>query len=169
MFPPQPVEIEAEGLEEDDEEVLSRVKLTSHWLKQTKCLLACMVHRNSKEIAPMCTTQARGQTRNEQRNNSRNHLAESRAEEIAQAREADPLNRKYKRIKLTQEALSVVSAQNKVIGDQLKMFSENKEAFISINSEAEYNEMVTKMLKKLPNPDIISDLFDDDEEAASPE
>jgi poly-D-alanine transfer protein DltD len=155
-------------LEEDDGEVLSRVKQSKFWLKHTKCLLACMVHRNSKEISPLCTTQPRGQTRNEQRNNSSNRLAERRAEEIAQARDADPLNRKYKRIKLTQEALSVVSAQNKVIGDQLKMFSENKEAFISIHSPEEYNEHVTKMLKKLPNPDIISDLFDD-EEPASPE
>ena len=48
--------------------------------------------------------------------------------------------------------LYVISAQNATIATQLKMYSDNRDAFIAAMSEAQYNnnKITTDLLAKLP-------------------
>jgi hypothetical protein len=121
-----------------------------------------MVHRKNKEIANNCSSQPAGQTRDQQRANANSRLstqrAEERAEQAASARDADPMNQQYKRIKLTQEYLSVISSQNAAIGSQLKMYSDHRESYVKTMGEEEYDKKIANLLGQLPNPDV-SNLF----------
>jgi hypothetical protein len=117
-----------------------------------------MVHRTNKEIATDCASQEAGQTRVEQRANAHKRLLTQQAEDAASARDADPMNQQYKRIKLTQAHLDVISAQNSSIAAQLKLYNDNRDSYIKVMSEDQYNKVITDLLAKLPNPDV-SNLF----------
>lgn len=67
----------------DDADVYSDIP-SDWWLSpdsKARLMLACMVHRKNKEIAPLCTGHKRGQTRENQRQAKEARLTQQREEE----------------------------------------------------------------------------------------
>ena len=138
------------------------------WFKHstTRCLLAAMVHRKNKEMANDCSSQPAGATRNDIRAKSRADLNTARDQESSIARETDPEFRMFKRIKLNKTQMEIISSQSDVISLQLKLFQENKETFVAKNGEDAFNERITALLDKLPNP-VVDLMGEQQEESAS--
>jgi hypothetical protein len=152
-----------EGMEDDDIDVEP-----DFWLKHIsmRCLLATMVHRKNKEIANDCSSQPAGATRDAIRANARASLSAARAQESAAGRESDPEFRMFKRIKLNKTQMEIISSQSDVISLQLKLFQENKETFVAKNGEDAFNEKITALLEKLPDP--VVNVLEEHEEPQQP-
>ena len=137
---------------EDDEIIVA----PDFWLKNnsTRCLLAAMVHRKNKEIANDCSSQPAGATRNAIRANARANLDTARAQESSAKRDMDTEYYQYKRIRLNKTQMEIITSQSDVISLQLRLFQENKETFVARNGEYAFNEKITTLLDKLPDPVI---------------
>ena len=48
--------------------------------------------------------------------------------------------------------MSVIKAQNDIVSTQLRLYNENRDAFVAAMGEAEYNNKIIELLKKLPEP-----------------
>ena len=48
--------------------------------------------------------------------------------------------------------MSVIKAQNDIVSTQLRLYNENRDAFVAAMGEAEYNNNIIELLKKLPEP-----------------
>ena len=136
----------------DDDEVISSIP-SDFWLKgcKTRCLLACMVHRTSKEIATSVASLNPGQSREIQHNNATARIvAERDTAHKTQKRESDDEN--HKRIRNQIGHISVIKVQNDIVSTQLCLYNENRDAFVAAMGEAEYNNKIIELLKKLPEP-----------------
>ena len=144
---------------EDDEIIVA----SDFWLKNnsTRCLLAAMVHRKNKEIANDCSSQPAGATRNAIRANARANLDTARAQESSAKRDMDTEYYQYKRIRLNKTQMEIITSQSDVIS-LLRLFQENKETFVARNGIYVFNEKITTLLDKLPDPVI--DLMKESEE-----
>lgn len=136
----------------DDDEVIPSIP-SDFWLKgcKTRCLLACMVHRTNKEIASSVASLNPGQSREIQRNNATARIvAERDTARKTRKRESDDEN--HKRIRNQIGHMSVIKAQNDIVSTQLRLYNENRDAFVAAMGEAEYNNKIIELLKKLPEP-----------------
>ncbi len=115
-------------------------------------LLCVQVHRQNKELSNNCSNAEPGQPRTEQRNTARVRLASERAAEKAEQQAIDPEYKLLKKIKLNCGQLSVLKNQSDIVSMQLRMFAENKESYVKIHGEDEYDEKITTLLGKLPDP-----------------
>jgi len=103
----------------DNDEVIPSIP-SDFWLKgcKTRCLLACMVHRTSKEIASSVASLNPGQSREIQRNNATARIvAERDTARKTRKRESDDEN--HKRILNQIGHMSVIKAQNDILSTQL--------------------------------------------------
>ena len=103
----------------DDDEVIPSIP-SDFWLKgcKTRCLLACMVHRTSKEIASSVASLNPVQSREIQRNNATARIvAERDTARKTQKRESDDEN--HKRIQNQIGHMCVIKAQNDIVSTQL--------------------------------------------------
>ena len=48
--------------------------------------------------------------------------------------------------------MSVIKVQNDIVSTQLCLYNENRDAFVATMGEAEYNNNIIELLKKLPEP-----------------
>ena len=48
--------------------------------------------------------------------------------------------------------MSVIKAQNDIVSTQLCLYNENRDAFVAAMGEAEYNNKIIELLKKLLEP-----------------
>ena len=141
----------------EDEAVLLTIP-SDYWLKgaKTRCLLACMVHCSSKEISVQVTTLPPGQSRELQRQNAAARVANER-DAARKVRKRDSDDDAVKKIRNNIGQMSVIKAQNDVVSTQLRLYNENRDAFIAAFGEDGYNRKVIELLKKLPDPTLQSD------------
>ena len=124
-----------------------------YWLKggKTSCLLACMVHWTNKEIGSNVAVLPPGQIRELQCNNPVARIvAEHDTAQKAPKRESK--DKTHKRTTNQIEHMSVVKVQNDIVSTQLCLYDENRDAFVAAMGEAEYNNKIIKLLKKLSEP-----------------
>lgn len=130
-------------------------------------MLAAMVHRKNPELVADCTAAPPGQTRSDQRQVARERLSDERSREARDAeaaREMDPEVRAAKRARITFGMLNVLRSRSDIVSMQLKLWAENKDAYISIHGEDAYNRKIVQLLGKLPDP--VQDDFDALEETS---
>ncbi len=136
----------------DDDEVIPSIP-SDFWLKgcKTRCLLACMVHRTNKEIASIVAALTPGHSREIQCNNAVTRIvAERDTARKARKRESD--DETHKRIRNQIGHMSVIKEQNDIVLTQFHLYNENRDAFVAAMGEAEYNNKIIELLKKLPEP-----------------
>ena len=134
---------------------------SDYWLKSTKltCLLGCMVHRKSKEVDVVCSDLPSGDTRETQSANARVRLASEREQEsisnstnTAAARDKAPEYQLQKRMRFSMAQVSIIKSQSDIVSLQLKLYTENNDSFVNRHGEAEYDNKINELLKKLPDP-----------------
>ena len=110
-----------------------------------------MVHRTSKEIATSVASLNPGQSREIQHNNAMTRIVAERDTACKnQKRESD--DESHKTIWNQIGHMSVIKAQNDFVSTQLHLYNENRDAFVVAMGEAEYNNRIIELLKKLPEP-----------------
>ncbi len=115
-----------------------------------------MVHRSSKEISVQVTTLPPGQSREVQRQNAAARVANER-DTVRKVRKRDSDDDAVKKIRNNIGQMSVIKAQNDVVSTQLRLYNENRDAFIAAFGEEGYNKKVIELLKKLPDPRLHTD------------
>ncbi len=48
--------------------------------------------------------------------------------------------------------MSVIKVQNDIVSTQIRLYNENREAFVATMGELVYNDKIIELLKKLPEP-----------------
>ena len=110
-----------------------------------------MVHRTNKEIASIVAALTPGHSREIQRNNAVARIvAERDTARKTQKRESDDEN--HKRIRNQIGQMSVIKAQDDIVSAQLRLYNENRDAFVAAMGETEYNNKIIKLLKKTSKP-----------------
>ncbi len=146
-----------------------------YWLRgvQTKCLLACMVHRCNKEIATICSSLPAGQSREMQRSNAAARVAAERATERAATkkarREKDDEDLRVRRIRANIGETSLIKSRNDLVATQLELYNNNKASFIAALGQEAYDNKIIELLNKLPDPEQVpmgshAEFNDDDDE-----
>ncbi len=102
------------------------------------------------------TTLPPGQSREVQRQNAAARVANER-DAARKVRKRDSDDDAVKKIRNNIGQMSVIKAQNDVVSTQLRLYNENREAFIAAFGEDGYNRKVIELLKKLPDPTLQSD------------
>ena len=136
----------------DDDEVIPSIP-SDFWLKgcKTRCLLACMVHRTNKEIASSVASLNPAQSREIQCNNATARITAER-HTACKTRKRESDDETHKRIQNQIGHMSIIKAQNDIVSTQLCLYNENRDAFVAAMGEAEYNNKIIELLKKLPEP-----------------
>ena len=114
-----------------------------------------MVHRSSKEISVQVTTLPPGQSREVQCQNAAARVNDCEAARKVRKRDYD--DDTVKKIRNNIGQMSVIKAQNDVVSTQLRLYNENRDAFIAAFGEDGYNKKVIELLKKLPDPRLNTD------------
>ena len=110
-----------------------------------------MVHRTSKEITSSVASLNPGQSREIQRTHATARIIAGRdTARKTRKRESDDEN--HKRIRNQIGHMSVIKAQNDIVLTQLRLYNENRDAFVAEMGEAEYNNKIIELLKKLQEP-----------------
>jgi hypothetical protein len=157
----------------DDEDVISQMP-DDYWLRgtNTRCLLACMVHRTNKEIAATCASLPRGQTRETQRINAAARVTKEREDAREARKRSMDYDRSERRIRTSIGEMSVIKSRNDIVATQLRLYNDNKDSFIAAMGEDAYNNKIIELLGKLPDPSspsvgggVAND--DDDEDSGS--
>ena len=167
----------------EGEEDASIIIPDNWWLNNinTKCLLACMVHRQNKELVNDCTAAPPGQTRETQRRSAQSRLVNDRSQDraaiAATAQDNDPDLRLQKKMRLSIAQMSVIKAQSDVVSMQIKLLNENKDSYVSRHGADKWQRKITDLLDKLPDlvqdllsqPTVNNELFNSDSESESGE
>ena len=140
-----------EGLSDDD--IISQMP-GDYWLRRanTRCLLACIVHRSNKEIAAVCSNLPRGQTREQQRSNAAARVAQEREDAREARKRSTEFDQTDRQIRTNIGEMSILKSRNDVVATQLGLYNANKEAFIAAMGEEAYNKRIIELLGKLPDP-----------------
>ena len=136
-----------------------------------RCFLAVQVHRTSKEIAAMCTSQPAGVSRVNQRIEKATVVASDRTKAKENKREADPYAQREKKARLQVVNIAILEKQNDMISKQLTLFSQNKEVYVRMFTQKGYDKKVVELLGRLPNPvaDMMMDNTGDSDDSEQDE
>jgi argininosuccinate lyase len=149
----------------DDKDVISQMP-GDYWLRgtNTRCLLACMVHRTNKEIAATCASP--------QRINAAARVTKEREDAREARKRSMDYDRSERRIRTSIGEMSVIKSRNDIVATQLRLYNDNKDSFIAAMGEDAYNNKIIELLGKLPDPSspsvgggVAND--DDDEDSGS--
>lgn len=102
------------------------------------------------------TTLPPGQSREVQCQNAAARVANDR-EAARKVRKRDSDYDTVKKIRNNIGQMSVIKAQNDIVSTQLRLYNENRDAFIAAFGEDGYNKKVIELLKKLPDPRLNTD------------
>ena len=121
-----------------------------------------MVHCTNKEIATNVRSLNPGQTRERQHESAAETVVlERQVAQKARKRENDEADATHKRLRNTIGKMSVIKSQNDVVSVQLRLYNENRDAFIATTGEDAYNRKIIGLLNKLPDPSVVSDPAED--------
>lgn len=116
------------------------------------CLLAVMVHRKSPDLHEDPSSLKPGSSRIEQRAATAQRVQEERATARSAREDFDDSILQYKKMKLAAAEAVVTNQVINGIQAQIKMFQDNKEAFIAIEGEINYYKHIMGLLKSMPRP-----------------
>jgi hypothetical protein len=134
-----------------------------YWLKgdNTKFLLACMVHRTNKEIATKCSSLPASVTREVQRSNAAARVAAERLEARNERKRRERDDITGLRIRNNMGQTSLIKSRNELVMNQIRLYNENKEAFVATMGQEAFNAKIMELLNKLPDPSSIRMSIDD--------
>ena len=147
---------------DNDNDVLKQMP-KDYWLKgdNTKFLLACMVHRTNKEIATKCSSLPASVTREVQRSNAAARVAAERLEARNERKRRERDDITGLRICNNMGQTSLIKSRNELVMNQIRLYNENKEAFIATMEQEAFNAKIMELLNKLPDPSSIRMSIDD--------
>ena len=147
---------------DNDNDVMKQMP-KDYWLKgdNTKFLLACMVHRTNKEIATKCSSLPASVTREVQRSNAAARVAAERLEARNERKRRERDDITGLRIRNNMGQTSLIKSRNELVMTQLRLYNENKEAFVATMGQEAFNAKIMELLNKLPDPSSIRMSIDD--------
>ena len=145
-----------------DDDAVIRSIASDFWLKGGKrCLLACMVHRTNKEIATKCSSLPASVTREVQRSNAAARVAAERLEARNERKRRERDDITGLRIRNNMGQTSLIKSRNELVMNQIRLYNENKEAFVATMGQEAFNAKIMELLNKLPDPSSIRMSIDD--------
>ena len=147
---------------DNDNDVMKQMP-KDYWLKgdNTKFLLACMVHRTNKEIATKCSSLPASVTREVQRSNAAARVAAERLEARNERKRRERDDITGLRIRNNMGQTSLIKSRNELVMNQIRLYNENKEAFVATMGQEAFNAKIMELLNKLPDPSSIRMSIDD--------
>ena len=147
---------------DNDNDVMTQMP-KDYWLKgeNTKFLLACMVHRTNKEIATQCSSLPAGSTREVQRNNAAARVAAERSAARKERKKRENEDITGQRIRNSMGQTSLIKSRNELVMTQIRMYNENKDAFVATMGQDAFNAKIMELLNKLPDPATVRTSLDD--------
>ena len=147
---------------DNDNDVMKQMP-KDYWLKgdNTKFLLACMVHRTNKEIATKCSSLPASVTREVQRSNAAARVAAERLEARNERKRRERDDITGLRIRNNMGQTSLIKSRNELVMNQIRLYNENKEAFVATMGQEAFNAKIMELLNKLPDPSTVRISLDD--------
>ena len=147
---------------DNDNDVIDQMP-KDYWLKgdNMKFLLACMVHRTNKEIAMQCSLLPAGSTREVQRNNAAARVAAERSAARKEWKKRESKDITGQRIRNSMGQTSLIKSRNELVMTQIRMYNENKDAFVATMGQEAFNAKIIELLNKLPDPSTVRTSLDD--------
>ena len=147
---------------DNDNDVMKQMP-KDYWLKgdNTKFLLACMVHRTNKEIATKCSSLPASVTREVQRSNAAARVAAERLEARNERKRRERDDITGLRIRNNMGQTSLIKSRNELVMTQIRMYNENKDAFVATMGQDAFNAKIMELLNKLPDPATVRTSLDD--------
>ena len=141
---------------DNDNDVMKQMP-KDYWLKgdNTKFLLACMVDRTNNEIATKCSSLPAGVTREVQRSNAAARVAAERLEARNERKRRERDDVTGLRIRNNMGQTSLIKSRNELVMNQIRLYNENKEAFVATMGQEAFNAKIMELLNKLPDPSSI--------------
>ena len=120
-----------------------------------------MVHRTNKEITTKCSSLPAGLTREVQRSNAAARVAAERLEARKERKKRERDDITGQRIRNNMGQTSLIKSRNELVMTQLRLYNENKEAFVATMGQEAFNAKIMELLNKLPDPSSIQMRIDD--------
>ena len=141
---------------DNDNDIIDQMP-KDYWLKSdsTKFLLACMVHRMNKEIATQCSSLPAGSTREVQQKNAAARVAAERSAARKERKKQESEDITGQRIHNSMGQTSLIKSRNELVMTQIRMYNENKDAFVATMGQEAFNAKIIELLNKLPDPSTV--------------
>ena len=120
-----------------------------------------MVHRTNKEIATKCSSLPASVTREVQRSNAAARVAAERLEARNERKRRERDDITGLRIRNNMGQTSLIKSRNELVMNQIRLYNENKEAFVATMGQEAFNAKIMELLNKLPDPSSIRMSIDD--------